>query len=193
MTRWLSLHPPLSAPRSSRLAHRAGLLTLATLAALLGLGQTTSAQAQSQSGIYVCEDGNGPPRYQNSAEKGCKQLKLPPLNAVPAPKLPAAATRSSSTTASAAAAGRSNFPRVEAADQRERDGDRQRLISDELKREQERLSQLRSEFNNGEPERRGDERNYQKYLDRVESLRQEIGRAETSVSSLERELGTGRN
>ena len=39
------------------------------------------------------------------------------------------------------------------------------------KKEEERLAALQKEYNNGEPERRGDERNYQKYLDRVAELK----------------------
>ena len=170
----------------------ATLLTATAVAVLLTFGPARQAQAQNQ--IFVCEDGKGSPRYQNSAEKGCRRLDLPPLNSVPAPKLPASAKAgSANTTVSAASASRNSFPRVDSAAQRERDGDRQRLLNDELKREQDRLGELQTEFNNGEPERRGDERNYQKYLDRVETLRQEIGRAETSISSLEREIGASRN
>jgi len=96
-------------------------------------------------------------------------------------------------TAGPTAARAGSFPRVEAATQRERDSDRRRLLSEELKREQERLGELRKEFNNGEPERRGDERNYQKYLDRVERLRHEMSRAESSIGSLEREMASQRD
>ena len=51
-----------------------------------------------------------------------------------------------------------------------------------------RLGELRAEFNGGEPERRGDERNYQKYVDRVQRLKDDIARTESSVSSLKREM-----
>jgi hypothetical protein len=51
--------------------------------------------------------------------------------------------------------------RVDPAAQRARDSDARRILADELKREEERLAQLQKEYNNGEPERRGDERNFQ--------------------------------
>lgn len=208
MTRWLSLHAPASgaqaphaqsphapAPHAPAFAvtasRRAVAIALLLAATLLVAGAAAPARAQSADRIYDCEGPNGTRQFQNTQGKGCRLMDLPPLNAVPAPKLPAAANRAASPTA-AAGVNRS-FPRVDPAAQRDRDEDRQRLLSDELKREQERLAGLKREFNDGEPERRGDERNYQKYLDRVEALRQEIGRAETSVSSLERELGTSRN
>ena len=157
-------------------------------ASLIGVAAPAAAQASDR--VYVCEGPNGTPLFQNTSGKGCRLMDLPPINSVPAPKLPAAANRA---PAAAAANTNRHFPRVDPAAQRDRDGDRQRLLSDELKREQDRLAELKREFNDGEPERRGDERNYQKYLDRVENLRQDIGRAETSVSSLERELGANRN
>jgi len=45
-----------------------------------------------------------------------------------------------------------------------------------LRREEGRLADLQREYNNGEPERRGDERNYQRYLDRVAELKAGIAR-----------------
>ena len=63
-----------------------------------------------------------------------------------------------------------------------------RILEGELKKEEELLEQMRKEFNNGEPERRGDERNYQKYLDRVNELKAAIARKESDVSAIRREL-----
>ena len=47
---------------------------------------------------------------------------------------------------------------------------------------------LAREYNNGEPERRGDERNYQNYLDRVAQMKAGILRSESDVAALKREL-----
>jgi predicted RNase H-like nuclease (RuvC/YqgF family) len=55
------------------------------------------------------------------------------------------------------------------------------------------LTELKAEFNNGEPERRGDERNFQRYTERVEKLKADIARSEANVESLRRELGAVRN
>jgi hypothetical protein len=49
-----------------------------------------------------------------------------------------------------------------------------------------KLAELRREFNNGEPERRGDERNYAKYQERVAALRDSISRSEKNVDALKR-------
>ena len=44
------------------------------------------------------------------------------------------------------------------------------------------------EFNNGEPERRGEERNYAKYLERVAEMRAAIQRKEADIAAIRREL-----
>lgn len=158
----------------TKLLPRVGLL-LCLGGMLLPLG----AQAQ----IYRCESADGTPLFQNAPGKNCKALDLPSLTTVPAVRTPASGART--TTANAAPA---EFPRVEAATQRTRDSDRKRILQDELSREQARLEEIRKEYNGGEPERQGNERNYQKYLDRVERLKGDISRSESNVASLRREL-----
>jgi hypothetical protein len=149
---------------------------------MIGLGSVLAAPlAHAQ--IYRCESPDGTPLFQNAPGKNCKPMDLPSLTTVPSVRLPANAQRT--TTANAAP---SDFPRVDAAAQRSRDSDRRRILEDELGREQARLEEFRKEFNNGEPERLGNERNYQKYLDRVERLKDDITRSESNVAALRREL-----
>lgn len=168
------------------------------VAGVLVIVAARPAEAQQQARIYRCEPAaGGPPVFQNTPGRNCKELDLPPLTTVPAPRLPAAANRSGSaagaSSAPTASAGRSDgFPRVGASEQRQRDSDRRRILEDELKREESRLTQIRKEYNGGEPERQGDERNYQKYLDRVERLKQDLQRSEGNVASLQRELDSVR-
>ena len=150
---------------------------------VIGLGGVLAAPlAQAQ--IYRCESPDGTPLFQNAPGKNCKALDLPSLNTVPSVRTPASGQRT--TTANAAP---SDFPRVDAAAQRNRDSDRRRILEDELSREQSRLEDFRKEFNNGEPERLGNERNYQKYLDRVAELKAAIERNEKDIAGLKRELG----
>jgi hypothetical protein len=47
---------------------------------------------------------------------------------------------------------------------------------------------MQKEYNNGEPERLGDERNYQKYLDRVADLKAGLARKESDIAAIKREL-----
>jgi uncharacterized protein involved in exopolysaccharide biosynthesis len=58
-----------------------------------------------------------------------------------------------------------------------------------LKKEEEQLAALQKEYNKGEPDRQGDEKNYQKYLDRTAELKASIARKESDIAALKRELG----
>jgi PAS domain-containing protein len=44
---------------------------------------------------------------------------------------------------------------------------------------------MQKDYNNGEPERRGDERNYQRYLDRVAEMKAAITRKEADIAALQ--------
>ncbi len=143
----------------------------------------TSAQAQ----IYRCTDATGHKEYTDRKKgSNCVALDLPAA-AIPAPPPREGATRAR-PPAAAAAATPSSFPRVNSAEQRARDADRRQILADELNAETQKLGELRREFNNGEPERRGDERNYAKYQERVASLRDSIARSEQNVEALKREI-----
>ncbi|MDP1069258.1 hypothetical protein, partial [Klebsiella pneumoniae] len=73
--------------------------------------------------------------------------------------------------------------RVDAQQQRTRDDERRRVLQNELRTAEERLANAQREFNNGQAERRGDERNYQKYLDRMAELKDNVGRYEADVQA----------
>jgi hypothetical protein len=81
-------------------------------------------------------------------------------------------------------------PRVDGSDQRARDGEARSVLESELKKAEERQTQLLKDFNNGEPEKQGSEaRNYQKYLDRVSEMKAEIARNESDIAGIRREIG----
>jgi chromosome segregation ATPase len=69
-----------------------------------------------------------------------------------------------------------------------RDSDARRILEGELRTEEEKLATMQKEFNNGQPERQGDEKNFQKYLDRVAEMRAAIARKQTDIAALQREL-----
>ena len=149
----------------------------------------SAAQAQDKP-VYRCP---GPPVLytdtltpQEAKDKGCRSIEGAPITIVPATKPKAGAA---AVAGSAPAVRSSDGNRIDPAEQRARDSDAKRILSDELRRDEERLAQLRREFNNGEPERNGDERNYQKYLDRVADMRAAIARKEADIAAIRRELG----
>ncbi len=157
---------------------------------LIVFGLAAVAPAAAQGEIYRCEGETGVPLYQNTPGKNCKKLDLAPLTAIPAPKLPAPATKTGgSSNGVAAPKSPGDFPKVDTSAQNQRDSDRRKILDDEVKKEESRLADLKKEFNNGEPERRGDERNYEKYQSRVQKLREDIARTEGNIGSLRREIG----
>lgn len=138
----------------------------------------------AQSDVYLCLGENGSREYKNTgATKGCKKVDLPGITMIPAPKRPVQ-TASAKPTSSP-----SDFPKVEGSTQKARDTDRRQILQDEMKTEEQKLANLKKEFNNGEPERQGDERNYAKYQERVASMKEDLDRTEKNVEALKREIG----
>jgi hypothetical protein len=119
---------------------------------------------------------------KEAKEKGCRTLEGAPITVIQSTK-PRAGTPVPATTA------RTGESRVDPNEQRARDTDARRILESELRKEEEQLAALQKEFNNGEPERKGDEKNYQKYLDRVAEMKASIARKESDVAALKRELG----
>jgi hypothetical protein len=143
-----------------------------------------ASDAWAQSDIYSCVDANGKTEYRNTGvTKGCKKLDLPGLTMIPAPKRAV-----QTASARPAASSPSDFPKVDGNTQKTRDNDRRQILLDELKSEEQKLSNLRKNYNNGEPERRGDERNYAKYQERVAGMKEDISRSEANIEALKREL-----
>jgi predicted RNase H-like nuclease (RuvC/YqgF family) len=146
----------------------------------------TGAKAQGDGQVYRCP-GN-PVLYtdainaKEAVAKGCKQLDGAPVTVIAGPK------RAPAASSTPAAASRPAETRIDPFEQRARDSDARRILEGELRREQDRLEEMRKEYNNGEPERRGDERNYQKYLDRVADLKSGIARKESDIAALKREM-----
>jgi len=139
--------------------------------------------AHAQGVVYKCP-GN-PVLYtdqisaQEAKTRGCSQIEGAPITIIQGPHLRVPAAASGARPADS---------RVDPGEQRARDSDARRILSDELRRDEDRLAALRKEYNNGEPDRRGDERNYQRYIDRVAELKASIARKEADVAALKREL-----
>lgn len=161
--------------------------------AMLALLMCASAQAQ----IYRCLDANGRPLYTDTKVGKCQLIdtgyRSPPAASapIPAPRSSGGSGGSGATSAPGPAASStpSSFPRVDNIVQRARDDERREILGDELRIEERKLADLRKVFNNGEPERQGNERNYAKYQERVASMREELSRTERNIEALRREIG----
>ena len=138
-------------------------------------------------GIYLCVDAAGRRELTDTNKPGCKAINVPGAIAAPPARRAPAAPRVAGTPAPAETP--ADFPRVDTSAQKARDSDRREILNQELRAEQNKLTQLKREFNNGEPERQGNERNYAKYQERVVSMRDNIGRSEKNIEALRREIG----
>lgn len=163
-------------PMTSRLAGPAAIATLALL--LCG------AAAHADSTIYKCVDADGRIEFTDINKRNCKPLEG--LGQIPAP--PQHRSGSAPAPARAPAVVPADFPKVNTSQQKARDDDRRGILTDELRDEEKKLADLRRDFNNGEPERQGGERNYAKYQERVAQMKDNIGRAEKNVDALKREI-----
>jgi hypothetical protein len=184
-----------SAPgRSSALAGKGRIVMTAGFAlhlvVLTALCVATLAQAQGNT-VYRCP-GNiytDTISAKEAKERDCRTLEGVPITVIQSIKpreakpVPAAARNSEGRTAEARA-----DAKVDPGAQRSRDADARRILEAELRAETDRLEALQKEYNNGEPERRGDERNFQKYQDRVADLKAGIARKENDIAALKREL-----
>jgi hypothetical protein len=140
--------------------------------------------AFAEGDVYLCTGENGIKEYKNTGiTKGCKKVDLPGLTMIPAP-----ARHSAQTASARASSSPSDFPKVDSTTQKARDSDRRQILLDELKTEQQKLDSIQKEYNNGQPERRGDERNYAKYQERTASLKEDLDRTQKNIEALQREL-----
>ena len=162
-----------------------GLIILCGLLAFGATAQAQGAHTPAQaSQVYRCP---GPPVLYTDAlspkeaqEKGCRTIEGSPITVVspPKPRPPVAGPSNAE----------GSTVKVDPALQKARDSDRRGVLERELREAEAKLAELQKEYANGTPERRGDERNYQKYLDRVAELKASISRQEADIAAIKREI-----
>lgn len=143
----------------------------------VGLLVTLPAMAD----VYKCVDAEGHTTYTNdkSRASGCKVLASDvPVSSVPGPAV----------TPKPAANPAGGFPNVSGDQQKARDSERRRILEAELATESGSLEAARKALTEGEAVRLGDERNYQKYLDRIQGLKDNVALHERNVDALRKEL-----
>jgi len=127
-----------------------------------------STQAFSE--VFKQVDEHGNVTYTNIQSGVSKQVDLPPLVVVPS-------TDSDGIN-----------DRIEKRRTNKVVREQRKAIEQRIAEETEQLNMVKAEYNNGTPDRLGSERNYQRYLDRVERLKNDISRRESKLESLKREL-----
>lgn len=142
------------------------------------LGLTGAAHAD----IFKCVDDAGHVTYTNQkAPKGCTALSRDlPVSSIPSGR-PAAKNAASSPSPN-------SFPKVDSDTQKRRDGDRRKILEQELTAEEQSLEQARKELTEQENVRLGDERNYQRVLDRLQPFKDKVALHERNIEALKREI-----
>ena len=165
------------------------LLPICLALALLG---TAAGNAQAQGRIYRC--GN---EYTNQIKgrKDCRVVEggnITIIRGYQAPPQPrrtsTAAPRKSSGGGTNTASSGGSGTRINSPEQARRDSDARAILEQELSRAEARQAELLREYNGGQPERLGSERNYQKYLDRTAELKSSIDRNQADIEGIKREL-----
>jgi hypothetical protein len=148
---------------------------------MLLMGLAVSAHAE----IYECMDGSGNKRFTNvkSEAAGCKPMNLPPVSSVPAPKLGAKPGDSRAATPG-------SFPKVDPSTQQQRDTGRRKILEQELANEESMLEQAKKALAEQESTRLGNERNYQRVLERLEPYKKKVALHESNITNLRKEMSS---
>lgn len=156
---------------------------LRPLTLILALCAAPLAQAE----IYKCVDAEGRTTYTNDRNfaRGCKAIQQDqPVSSMPV------APRTSGTGAPSGSSGSpGSFPRVSPNDQRARDDTRRQVLEKELATEEGALAEAQKQLTEQEAVRMGDERNYQKILDRLQPYKDKVELHKRNIDALKREIG----
>lgn len=144
------------------------------------IAKTAAAQGDI---MYQCideEDGHKTFSNVKLTDKGikCTTMELGPPASMPPPK----------ASPGPKAASPRSFPKVGENAQKERDNDRRRILESELEVERRNLEQAKQDLAGQENIRNGDERNYQRVLERLEPFKNKAALHERNIEAIEKEL-----
>jgi hypothetical protein len=144
---------------------------------VVGIGFLSIPLARAD--VFKCVDEDGHVTYTNtkpSPKAKCTTLSRDQrVSTVPG--------RAASTPSPA------NFPKVDGDTQKARDNDRRKILEQELATEQKSLEQAKKDLSEQEAIRTGDERNYQRVLDRLQPYKDKVALHERNIEALKKEIG----
>lgn len=160
-----------------------------SLFSLVFLGAGSAAWGQQ---VYRCAGvGGGAPEYINSV-KDAQQRKCQLIsggNVTVVKTIPYSKMTVRTPTPSASGTVQPRSAEGSSPEQRVRDSDSRGILEAELKKSEAKLAELQKEYNNGEPEKQGIEgKNHQRYLDRVNEMKESIARNQSDIAGLKREI-----
>lgn len=125
----------------------------------------------SYAGVYKHIDEDGNVTYSNIPSNDSRRIDLPPIIVVPPVDTGEVEDRIAKRRES-----------MKLREQREQ-------LQNKIAEEEAQLNEVKSEYKDGMPDRLGSERNYQRYLNRVDRLREEISARERNLELMKNDLG----
>jgi Domain of unknown function (DUF4124) len=121
----------------------------------------------------------------NSPPKGATKVKC---FDDPSPRPAPASTRNSDSKPANPDTTKAKSPRVSEDTQKTRDGERRRILEQEIADETTQLAQAKEDLAAQEAVRNGDERNYERFLERVQPYRDAVATHERNIEAIKREI-----
>jgi hypothetical protein len=148
----------------------------ASLVLVLGLAAAAPLCAQQVETLWNCKDANGRTTLTNqkadTVGKECRVVQQERVTVVPAAKAKSPA----------------NFPRESAAERQAAKGKQRDTLENELAEEESMLADAKKKLAEQEAIRMGDEKNYQRVLDRLKPYQDTVEVHQKNVEALKREL-----
>jgi hypothetical protein len=148
----------------------------ASLVLVLGLAAAAPLRAQQVETLWNCKDPNGRTTLTNqkadTVGKECRVVQQERVTVVPAAKAKSPA----------------NFPRESAAERQAAKGKQRDTLENELAQEESMLADAKKKLAEQEAIRLGDEKNYQRVLDRLKPYQDTVEVHQKNVEALKREL-----
>jgi hypothetical protein len=152
--------------------------------AMVGLVVTGAALAQAPA-TYRCVDPNGRSTYTNVPEEMAGRKCTAVSREVSVVTAPPPATKAPGTNAKEVRSPKGPAPAANRANER------RRILQEELGDEEKRLSDAKQKLADQQSVRSGDERNYQRVIDRLKPYVEAIEQHEKNIAQLKRELSAG--
>lgn len=134
----------------------------------------------AQAEVYKYIDAQGHVTYTNMPTKGAQRVQLTPLSSYRSPDGQIKKRPEASSGLNA---------KVDSGTQKQRDGGRRKILEQELANEQKALTDAEKVLVEGKATRNGDERNYQKYQDRIKGLQDNVTAHQKNIAAIRQELG----
>ena len=140
----------------------------------------STAVASAQSTVWRCVGPDGRPQYTNvkadAQGRNCTVVNKE-VSVVPAYKQPPSAAKNDPS-----------YPNVDRETQKTRDDGRRKILQEELEEEEQKLADAKAKLQEEEGVRLGNERNYQRVLDRLQPYKDAVAEHEKNIGALKKEI-----